>query len=911
MFWLLFSVICIGVADISSLEEPPQLTFVSGVSSDNDATLVVDRLSRTARVMTAASLRTSLSDGSAPVDEVIAELMNVGGTDFKSLENMDISKVNSFVDGLKGATFDASTNSLSDAITDMSKMRDLWKSIGSLKDIPDEATYKTLSETIKKIDTSVLTTTITNIIDLNNDQKIDELKKLLTEIEKTKKMADYEKISEVLNSMNVYSMISQLLSLSKTSQMKEDKYPDSVKSAIASNLDLLSKLSSSDKVFQAIVNVVSLEYESRPFKRNYTSGFINGFEDLEKMAIDIKDPWMVEQMHPGTKIDVITDLSQLSDPMNSLRSQWRKVSTPTLFENVNRVLGLHSILFQGGSSKTEESLTSVIQWSTSCNMPDLDDVYGTSISRLFLKVQKVRRKIDALISIHSLSNEIKDITGSASIDNRKLKKILVVLQTQQDILEEGGALRKADIEVVSASQITHLKSDSNFGNFEAALKCLSNENKEFEEWRRRVNVVNRVKDLQNSPAVLDSVKQGVNALSKEFGPLASIRSSIEKMKENGDLEALKTLKDLDKSIKVFGESVYAIDLAKKLVERSDHFESFVVDGNTFEAEFPSEFGFFEDIVKEINTFFSGLKGWLNQMKIDGNAKLADFSSLFAKLNKINSLSLRKEETKDAINEIKNSQKDQKTRRFLENFESSLSELSRLDLEFSRFESSIKAMPQAIKDVSSFLAEEHSSTSSIGQWLSDNSLFIIVALFVLLLVFVVLLVIMLCFPEQAKTLQGFAAKVKCCRKKNHPGSATPQSTPGKTTSKDKERTASKDGRPGTSASPAVSTPGIADVSSAPPRRGNGNRPTGTASEIDGRDAASTGSGDTASIVFGAPPPEILARGNPLATSRDSSVVEPPVAAVNGESRQPGMDTADHTVGAPTIEDAKSTVFDKEK
>ncbi|EFO83426.1 hypothetical protein CRE_02979 [Caenorhabditis remanei] len=704
------------------------LSFANGVSvpQNQGVDSIIQKLSATARVVSALSLRNGLSDGSIPVDDVIAELLNIGSADLKGLEIFDKKKVDEFVD-----------------------------TINDLDNLPDDATYKTL-EDIKKLDATPLTSiSFDEPIDqlskfsTLNDQEIGNLKtslfKVLGAIERTKSAFDYPKIIGILDRLKPLGTVAQVFSLFNSLPKFESTGWTKEIPLIVSDFTNLKKLATSSDA-SSMLSSMSAIMTSRVYypaaKRTYAAGFVNGFKDLEKLKNDVNDEWLVKQIDPFITINTVTSLIQLETPMKDLDGKWTKVFTEDLYSSVKHLSNAHIFLTEIGSNdvsqkQVESALNAIFDCFGS------EKVYGpiiTKIDEVSRGVTTLHRKISALHSIQSAADNIKAFANGLSkmtaVENiHNVRDFMNNLHFQLSIIKTGKAIVNVDLKTDDTEYITDFKANVKTKDGITPLDKLKNlVNTDFDAVVRMAMAAVEIRGLKSDANLLKNVKSVTTTLSESPGQLSALRKLVVSMKgdgKSGDKKLAENLKDLPKLSILFSEVVNTLVMVKAASEKSEDFRSHINDGilvvNGIDAQTDKELKMLAkrdwsdvlDMVAKMTTMLVGVDGWIDKMKISGDVGLSDYSTIFTGLPQMPDVDLKVTDRLEAMKLFKKYTITLELSKSLVDFKKSLLTLSKLDLKFSRFHSSVSQMSDTLRKLSKILKlmeiEEEENT-----WQADEN-----------------------------------------------------------------------------------------------------------------------------------------------------------------------------------------------
>ncbi|EGT40966.1 hypothetical protein CAEBREN_10027 [Caenorhabditis brenneri] len=717
------------------------LILITVFSSFGDSTFVIDKLSSTARVITAISMLNGLSDGSIETDNVISELLNLGSTDLKSLEDFDKTKVDEFVDKL--ASFPDNLNDIARTIVDgfrlCQKVREVWREVGDYSKLPDDATYKKL-DNIKSLD-------LKNLKSLAVDESVDLLEKfstlhdgevlalknslvdMIAKLKETKQLIDFKGTLDTLSKLKPFEPISQSFTLLKqlwdivfdVTQLKKEI------DQIEINFKDLKQLTPPNSIpsFNLMDTLLTSRIFYLPTTRPNTAGFIDGFADLSKVSTDLKNDWLLKNIHPTSKINGIGKLVQLEAPIKTVDDQWRSVASEDVYKSVRKVASAHDRLFALHSEETRTDIEAAMTSIEKCKISTPSQLVINKIVKVAKSSSALNRRIAALNYIHlqiennQLETKINSLSSKTSFENiQKIREFLRTLNYQLKIVDPETPLNTDGLEITDTSRISDFATDASTNILIEIIKCLETDLKY--DFKKVVDVSHAsmvIHDLKKNQKIQNNVKNATLKLSDTAASLKSIRSVVNKLKndKSEEMRTLTKLRILEIYSKPFGEAVNAITLAKRVSEKSNDFLLFLEQSASLEKESAilvngeDAMKYWGDVGQtkgNVLTMLTKVNDWLNKMKVTIDAKLVDFSSLFAGLSKIEDFNLKTADRLFALQLLSEHAVASEHIDLIDNSKKTLLDLSKLDTTFSRFESSVQSMKKALSDVSELLAKNH-------------------------------------------------------------------------------------------------------------------------------------------------------------------------------------------------------------
>ncbi|KAF1762776.1 hypothetical protein GCK72_011039 [Caenorhabditis remanei] len=727
------------------------LSFANGISvpQNQGVDSIIQKLSAAARVVSALSLQNGLSDESIPVDDVIAELLNIGSADLKGLETFDKKKVDEFVDTINGVALDKDANLLEEGLKYFYRIRTIWKDIGGsngLNKLPDGATYKELDD-VKKIDITPLTSlsldpSITQLSKFStlSDNDIGSLKsallKTLSAITKMGTSIDYSKIIGILDRLKPLRSLTEMVGFyngkhefRKAFLMKAEV--DKTVSNLA-KLKPLTSTSESDSYVNSMNSIITSRLYHNSLVRRYTAGFMNGFKDLEMLSKDIKDQWLLTQINPSIDIKGVESLVQLKSPMADLDKKWSEVSTENVYSSVKRLAYARSLLnAQTTNVMTKDNLETMLESIQNCKKANKEDGVTDKLKLISTNAEVLNRKLSTLNSICSsakknqMEQSINSLSKKTSPDNvRSLLQFFQGLKSQINIVTSGPAFKDINMMSSDTSFVTDFLSNGYTKPYVESFDALQKLGVEFEEVAQAAMASIEIREIKNDANLLKNVKSVTTSLSESSGHLAALRKLVASLKGDEKGGKNEQLKDLPKLSKSFGEAVNALVLAKKTSEQDAELKLFAKNGIAIESgaetannppffeKFKKQWGDFHETTSEIISTQIRSGEWISKMKVAESPKLLDFATIFTGLETINDVDLKSDSRLSAIALFGTIPPVPELKDVLPEFKKSLLTLSKLDLKFSRFHSSVNQMPDTLKQLSVVLGSSPSGANTV-------------------------------------------------------------------------------------------------------------------------------------------------------------------------------------------------------
>ncbi|EFP08415.1 hypothetical protein CRE_16204 [Caenorhabditis remanei] len=690
--------------------ESLDLSFVNKGFKNENSSNVIDRLAATARVITAITLQNGLSDKSISVDDVIAELLNFEPHELKNLETLDKKTVENFLTKFEDFKLNDGTVEAVTTLGNMHKFKEMWTQLGDTIDFPNDATYKQL-DNIKSLQVSDLDKLdFKPTIDILNQSVLTEkhlaevkthLNSITTKIESIKGDVDIDGLINILNQLKPLQFVVQVFTIYGEMNAFTNLH-QSVSDGLVQELGELKDLVAQSKSssLDSLAKLVSSRYVHYPIDRMYTSGFINGYKDLNLLSVD--ETWLFNST-TLRNMKGIHQLSQTTSPFKKLDDEWNKMVSLETYKSVQDIASLQKLLL---SITVVPSMTDVNQFikdvkdcatasNPSMDVRKLKDI-SENTNTVFKKLTTIR---EALQSVEKLKSEyIPKLTTSTPFETIiKVKKLLIKLERDIQVLLVGESVVKVDMKIAASYPVTGFKKQfsSHIGSFD----CIRDIKSRFGEVTLSAMSLDKIREMKKDAQVTKNVKDALAGASESLKSLTEIRSTFQSLK----VQPIDTIPNALKNFsKPFGEAVAALVLGKSLMKKSSEFEMFVGNGYLVEGlvdarisdNFGKNWGDFVRTTENIKTLFTALTELIG--KIDGSekSKIEDVGSLFTNIPNLVDVDLLTDNRLNAVELFENI-KPNPEQKLVDEFKNSLLELSKLDLKFSRFQKSLNSMSDTI------------------------------------------------------------------------------------------------------------------------------------------------------------------------------------------------------------------------
>ncbi|CAB07557.1 uncharacterized protein CELE_C06C6.7 [Caenorhabditis elegans] len=699
-----------------SLDYSNRRPFARAVSDNEDPATLFKKLPAVARLVTAIAIINGFSDGSIPADPVIAELLNIDTASLKQLEKFNKTSVDKFIESVSSAAMDSSNETLTveQAMLDVFKIMTIWERIGKLENISTTYSLASLkpveSWSISEFKNFNLMNTL-GLIDKivkAESSPIPELKKQLAVL-----------ASAVTNLPPATTMKPFIVTLEKWALI--DSFVD-IMLLHNSHFDVLLFTSPSfnahtvqyipfatDPDISVMKDVVVSLFSC--INRTVTAGFANGISDIEKLSSDSKDRWIDGILKPSVPLSNINILSKFAVEMKKLNYLWNPVSTETHYHMMRQVFDLQK---HRGIRLTQNAIDSISNTlETKCLIADMDKSFLENMKQSAKHVKLLLRKVQALESIRNAftSKVINDFnklsTQTKSSDVSSIRTVLRSLSQSFKLIQNSKSLQK---HVTGAQTLNEVYAEPHTQPLVTRLECLMKEIKNTDKIASILRSVKILRKLKSDRKLVEKFKEVSSAVSKSLPLLVSLRKIAEEYKKDNSsgMTDLKKLKPLQGLSKPFGDAVGALVSITK-VSRSE-LETFVRNGESTQKiadiygtpeqqrQFESQWGNFEATTQQIEMFLSDASIWEKSIAIKKNLNLSAYGQMFKDLTILNSIDVKLEPRLAATEGFDNITTNQRVTQIVAEFRASLMELSKLDLDFSRYKSAFNSMKEVLRSV---------------------------------------------------------------------------------------------------------------------------------------------------------------------------------------------------------------------
>ncbi|EFP08349.1 hypothetical protein CRE_16160 [Caenorhabditis remanei] len=715
------SIFGLAANTINTSHTPFNLSFVNAVSQNKNPSIVIDKLATTARIITAISLENGLSDGSIPVDNVIAELLNIGSEDMKSLLNFNQTRVSDFLDKLEKVRLSDDSLKIEVGIANAYDAGKKWKEIKDLDKLPTKEAYKKLDD-IKNIDLSKLKgidfSKVTSAVQKAKMENAD-ITILKTFLEETHNKVKNFKLAEVLGVLEQLKPLEEVYEVFTILRDLPNLDIKAVKNGITNNFDSITGIVSSLDLlaFEVLNKLIQSRVSPHSIDRPYTTGFINGFNDVKKLSGDISNEWIQSNLpNISNRFTDVIRLAELNPEMDKLDNKWREVSTRNIFNSLRQVTDLNKMISSIKEVPLEDGMGKTFGTAEGCQQKLIGDVV-TELKSIIDIEKPARKKLSSLQKIQkgfvALEPIIKVLSSQTSAEKlAKLKKFVLELEKDLTEVTDGTPINTLKFQTTYPWTFLNFQGNGDIGNYKTQLTCFNNMGAELENVATIAKSIAKIKEIREDVEVLRNVRKALDAISQSVGSLVAIRKTLNSIKANdgGEMKKFRGLTDYSKP---FGEAVTALVMADVASKKTPEFESFERDGNVIEGQvdmendeefkkaFKQNWGDFGKTTDEIKKMLDGIQDWIKKIEVSENATFHDLGAPFSFAPNFIDVDLMGERRIDAIESFEKIVKATATseqKKLLGKFKESLSELSKMDLKFTRFQKWVDSMKATIGKV---------------------------------------------------------------------------------------------------------------------------------------------------------------------------------------------------------------------
>lgn len=738
-------------------------TSVQAKEDYKDPIILIDKFLGVARIITGVSVQIGLSDGSIPVDQLIEELLNLGSIRLASLEKFNKKSADQFLEKLRNAkkNLKKDTVSTEEAFITLNNVRESWrinsKELKKLpKDLKDLDVVKQWN--ISKFKEFEIDNTVNSLNGIIEKEQVDykalvaSLRVLNDAIEKSPKGSSFESAHTSIRSISPLIEFAEAMKLLDSSPFSFLKSFDVEKKNFATNLrelkDLLSGFTPSLGIMKAILDAKF----SKP-RRNYTSGFVNGVDDLEQIIADVQNDNILQLKLQFSLLDSLSPLRELAEPILEYQKKMSPVLTIDHHKTVRKIAKLKS---EFDTSSMDISLVSAVADNFSkCSALTVYQAITTKVSEIGKSAELLIRKVDSLKVVSNVFNKnvrkkFEELSEKTKVEDIKsilnlFEKVKVHLKDLQGVIDW-----KTNVETMKTNEvyITKFHTDQYIKGYIDHLNCILNSVASVEKAAQSSQLMANVRILNKDNVFSKSFEEISSALAasaNSIKPIKEIGEKIEKDETNDVIELMKLdgVKNYTKSI---GDVAMILTTVKAALNKTDLFESFVKTGkevqNLVESSKDKEFiiaaqkywSDFETVSSQISKFLTETKEWKSRIRIPED--LNNMTSLgfrISKLNETHDVNLQTEARLIAIEKIATFSNDINLLSALDDFRKDLGRLSKFELSFSNYKSSLNSMPNVLTQIHEIFEVPKPYFEPLSENITRNIIFTLLAIFLVALI----------------------------------------------------------------------------------------------------------------------------------------------------------------------------------
>uniref|UniRef100_A0A1I7UPF1 WSN domain-containing protein n=1 Tax=Caenorhabditis tropicalis TaxID=1561998 RepID=A0A1I7UPF1_9PELO len=631
------------------------------------------RISTFARVVNGITVYNGIFDGSTPIDSIISELMGVGSFNLQDLMSFNPDEVKKAVKKINEVKISNTTRDIGRHVVNLFKIKEMYQKAGSLNSLPNEAAIKALN--------SLNGSDLQKINTISVDSKA-TLTELSTAIEKLMKIVEEKRIMETLEALEPFNRYVQLIQFSGDYEINSLKnFNQSEKDQLQTELEELGKIpKESSSVLQLMYSVAG----SSSIKREFTSGFVNGYEDLGRLTDDIDDDWIKELIGNHTSLNELTQLTTLVDPIKQLDGKWKPARSPPLRMSIQKAAMIEDSFGNfTGIGKTVVDVIASFKISPSSRGILMFSAMKVMSIQSGLLVYK-------LATLKSLQAKISSQLNTSDTLNpqyfAEIKQLIDEVKAVPKVEELGDQLSQG------AQFVTGFQ--STFADFIAYFDSLNGFTSLSKEAITAVKVAIQISDIQNDNEFTNNIDSISSSITASIDLLTEVNSTIETIKAKTANKNLVQLKDLSKHSKSLCDASSIIDMMQKLLDKSSALSDIAKNGYFVDDNVGKTTPGVKNKIGENWQDFYELRHKIFQLLPEARAKrnevvkpktenLEDYGPILEQFSGLENVDLDVEHRIVAVDALypKVAQTDQPP---LESLKASLEQVADLDLSFSKY-----------------------------------------------------------------------------------------------------------------------------------------------------------------------------------------------------------------------------------
>uniref|UniRef100_A0A1I7V2J5 WSN domain-containing protein n=1 Tax=Caenorhabditis tropicalis TaxID=1561998 RepID=A0A1I7V2J5_9PELO len=695
----------ISLADSSRL--PPEGVKMSSsvhlVSRIQRATDVIDetllKVQQIARLTNSIYLQNGLINGTVNSEKLIAELLRMGPITPSKIQSLDLAKIETPLNELKGLQGKLATGNSLDELesyfTDIKRLRDLVNGIEDLKVWPEKDDYTKDLENIVAGNVSF----IELIKEL--DGYFDEWQLIYKFVLKDKSATDLVRLVNTSRNILDSSLgndIPVLLSFHNNMKPSESiQFLESVTKAVSlidkttftpptkGQADLKTKLDDIQSVVSSVNGIKqdlddiktifkfrSLPVNSQSFaSTQYTDGLPDGFKDINRMITDFANDWVKKTVKDQRLKDSFKSMRTLESSVN-LVEQTLGSKSDEHSEAVSSLLDFTKNLIEAFQSYKVDSANEVVECYKRPSADSKDQNVQTliqnahSIDTELENIHKVLVELQTEFNQNDVRGNIQKLLDSSnkmdSSQPESIKTAFDVFSTVEESLNNFTSNGHEKLDAVNVAVITSLASNSisliaevdkwmtQVDDQMKYLKCLIEKDAAT---KSTISVVENLKILRADKTYQATIDKSIRAAKSVIASKEHLKTAVKTIKSiNGtkglESDLLKHLKNAEEHSKVIGQSTRAVLNMKSVSGLKDKISKIKTHSKMISDETKKNKRSLENedvvILNGVSSFGTSLDKmlteltvWIDEVKKMVFSGLGSFSELFQKAKNVHGL----------------------------------------------------------------------------------------------------------------------------------------------------------------------------------------------------------------------------------------------------------------------------------
>ncbi|KAF1758701.1 hypothetical protein GCK72_015161 [Caenorhabditis remanei] len=689
----------------------------------------LDNVAVVSHIVSGITLQHSLINNGTLVEIFVGELLKFGNFSISDVVGFNISKIETYIDSIKGVRGSFNTYSLKFEETALSydEVRNESESIRDFLNSSKSDRYFGDIEIAMKMDMVKLDTLKTSI-----DHLISEFKALKIDLSETTALRDtiqkFDDLKALVGSLkpleslrNGTEIFTDFVKILKLASDRENLQSVTIKRAeldtFHSHMNLIQQMMRENN---SINNEIS---KLKSFSANFASettkssfGFQYGLDDVKKLMEDVKHPWLVNMTGDlSYRLYRLSDgfrpLFVLTKQMIRLKEKLKKLSSVDTFPSLTHFDQIQKKLLSPSSLK----LIDVVEKYKACTGFPISQNFKEKISNISRDAKIVERGITSLIvavkttskidlksMFHNVEKNNRSIivhqelallkTLYASVDRMRLSEALASLQNSRQII--SAFRQNATGELAYHACIHKLKTGS-------------------EQLVQLIQAIQKIRDVDEK--MISNAENGVSIISEVIEELSGIRKRFKNMKKGKWQEFLNMMRDSEAYSENIFQTLKYLREANSLIELRASISGLESIGSSVEME-TREIGKLDDgkrIMKQwgdhqkdmdqLNDAIREIKLFYDFLNISKATTIAEYGVPILGMLHFPDVGMNSREKSEAIGELLQGViLDPKTRFELETNQKIFDELALLDLQFSSHRHDFNATPEAFREFGVFL-----------------------------------------------------------------------------------------------------------------------------------------------------------------------------------------------------------------